>query len=314
MGLQDSASAGQGRIAVLGGCGFIGSHICRALVRAGRPVRIFDKVYAGRELARDIEGAVEIVEGDIARPDDVLGVVEGCDTVIHLVHTTVPGSSMADPAYDVESNVVATVRWLPRLAEAGVRRIIFVSSGGTVYGPPRGDLIDESHPTDPISSYGITKLMLEKYVAMYATMSGIGHLILRPSNVYGEGQRLHIGQGVIGVLADRALRGQPLEVWGTGQALRDYLYIEDFVAAVTRLLAYSGPHHVFNVSAGRGHSVRDIIATLRRELGTRRKSSTRPRAASTCRPTCSTLRCCARRRAGSRACRSKRAWPASSAG
>ncbi len=76
MGLQDSASAGQGRIAVLGGCGFMGSHICRALVRAGRPVRIFDKVYAGRELARDIEGAVEIVEGDIARPDDVLGVVE----------------------------------------------------------------------------------------------------------------------------------------------------------------------------------------------------------------------------------------------
>ena len=267
MSSQNSPSAGAERIVVLGGCGFIGSHICRALVRRGSQVRIFDRVSAGRELVIDIESSMEIVEGDIARPDDVINALDGCDTVIHLVHTTVPGSSMIDPAYDVESNVVSSVRWLQRLAETKIRKILFVSSGGTVYGQPKCNLIDEAHPTDPISSYGITKLMIEKYLAIYAAMCGVEYLILRPSNVYGEGQRLNTGQGVIGVLADRALRGEPLEIWGTGEALRDYLYIDDFVAAIVELMAYAGPHRLFNVSASKGRSLNDIIAILGRELG-----------------------------------------------
>jgi UDP-glucose 4-epimerase len=253
-------------VAVLGGCGFIGSHLCRALVDAGFRVRIFDKLYAGRDLIADIEGHVEIVEGDIMRPDDVLSALEGVDTIINLVHTTVPGSSMNDPAYDVESNVVATVRWLSRLSQTKIRKLIFVSSGGTVYGLPQSKLIDEHHPTNPISSYGITKLAIEKYVAMYSAINGIDYLILRPSNVYGEGQRLHIGQGVIGVLVDGALKGETLEIWGTGESLRDYLYIDDFVAAVMALMNYSGQQRVFNVACGKGHSVLDILAILRQQL------------------------------------------------
>jgi UDP-glucose 4-epimerase len=264
---DESSPAARARAVVLGGCGFIGSHVCRALLARGNSVRVFDKVYAGRELLRDIEGEVEIVEGDIARPDDVLAAIEGCETVVNLVHTTVPGSSMHDPAYDVESNVVAAVRWLSRLGETGARKIVFVSSGGTVYGVPQSELIDEGHPTEPISSYGVTKLAIEKYVAMYASMCGARHRILRPSNVYGEGQRLHIGQGVIGVLADRALRGEALEVWGEGTSLRDYLYVSDLVAAMMALLDYEGPHHVFNVASGEGRSVLDILAVLGRQLG-----------------------------------------------
>lgn len=263
---DESSKAARGRAAVLGGCGFIGSHVCRALVARGYVVRIFEKTYASRKLIRDIEGEVEIVEGDITRPDDVLAAIEGCETVVNLVHTTVPGSSMRDPAYDVESNVVASVRWLSRLGETGARKVVFVSSGGTVYGVPRTDLIDEGHPTEPISSYGITKLAIEKYVAMFATMCGARHVILRPSNVYGEGQRLHIGQGVIGVLADHALRGEPLEVWGEGKSLRDYLYVSDLVSALVALLDYEGPQHVFNVASGEGRSVLDILEVLRGQL------------------------------------------------
>lgn len=264
---DESSKAARGRAAVLGGCGFIGSHVCRALVARGHGVRIFEKTYASRELIRDIEGDVEMVEGDITRPDDVLAALEGCETVVNLVHTTVPGSSMRDPAYDVESNVVASVRWLSRLSETDVRKVFFVSSGGTVYGVPERDLIDEGHPTEPISSYGITKLAVEKYVAMYAATCGARHVILRPSNVYGEGQRLHIGQGVIGVLADRALRGEPLEIWGEGKSLRDYLYVSDLVSALVALLDYEGPRHVFNVASGEGRSVLDILEVLRRQLG-----------------------------------------------
>jgi UDP-glucose 4-epimerase len=255
------------RVVVLGGLGFMGSHICRALLAEGAAVRIFDKLYASRDLVKDIEDRLEIAEGDIARPDDVLGALKDADTIIHLVHTTVPGSSMKDPEYDLSSNVVASVRWLSRLAETSVRRILYISSGGTVYGLPQTNPIDETHPTNPINSYGITKLAIEKYISMYAGMCGIDYCLLRPSNVYGAGQKLNIGQGVIGVLGDRALRGLPLEVWGTGESLRDYLYVEDFVTAVIALLRYNGPQRIFNISSGRGHSVLEIIAALRRRLG-----------------------------------------------
>jgi UDP-glucose 4-epimerase len=173
---------------------------------------------------------------------------------------------MSDPSYDVESNVAASVRWLSRLGETSLRRIIFVSSGGTVYGNPQSTLIDENHPTNPTCSYGITKLALEKYIAMYAGLANIDYLIMRPSNIYGKGQHLDHGQGVIGVLIDRALRGRPLEVWGTGENLRDYLHIDDFISAVGRILSYDGSQRLFNVSSGVGHSVLEILEILRRQL------------------------------------------------
>lgn len=255
------------RVVVLGGLGFMGSHLCRALLADGHAVRVFDRVDASRGLVGDIERELEVVGGDVSCAQDVVGASADADVLIHLVHTTVPGSSMEDPAYDLTSNVVTSVNWLRRLSETSVRRLIFVSSGGTVYGVPRTVPIDEAHPTDPISSYGITKLAIEKYVSAYASMLGLDYFIIRPSNVYGPGQRLHTGQGVIGVMADRALRGEPLELWGDGESLRDYLYVEDMTASVVSLLGYVGEERVFNASSGVGHSVLDIIKTLREQLG-----------------------------------------------
>jgi UDP-glucose 4-epimerase len=255
------------RFVVLGGLGFMGSRVCRELARAGaRPV-IFDRPAASRALIGELANELEIIEGDIKRPEDVLGAIAEADTVINLIHTTVPGSSMNDPVYDVVSNVAASVNWLRRLPETKVRRLIYVSSGGTVYGRPLTNPIDETHPTDPISSYGITKLTIEKYVALYSALYNVDYLILRPSNVYGVGQQLRTGQGVIGVLAERALRGEPLEIWGSGESRRDYLYVDDMVAALVALLAYRGPHKIFNISGGEGHSVLDIISMLRDQLG-----------------------------------------------
>ncbi len=253
-------------ITVLGGLGFMGSHICRELIARKHRVRVFDKLHTDRELVQDIEPQLEIIEGDILRPSDVLPAIADSDTLIHLVHTTRPGSSMDDPAFDISSNVVASAKWLMRLPETKVRRILFVSSGGTVYGIPKTIPINEDHPTDPVCSYGITKLAIEKYLSMYASMFGVEICLLRPSNVYGEGQRLNVGQGVIGVMADRGLRGKPLEIWGTGESLRDYLHVDDMVAAVMLLLDYSGPRQVFNVSSGRGYSVLEIIDILKETL------------------------------------------------
>jgi len=254
-------------IVVLGGLGFIGSHLCRALLAKGCLVTIFDKLYSARELITDIEPRLKIVEGDFSRPDDVLCAIDDSDTLIHLVHTTVPGSSMQDPAQDILSNVAASVMWLRRLSETAIRQILYVSSGGTVYGVPQRTPIDERHATNPICSYGIKKLAIEKYVAIYASMFDIDYIVARPSNVYGVGQRLNIGQGIIGVMTNRALHGQALELWGNAKNVRDYLYIDDLISALLLLLEHHGEDNIFNVSSAESCSVLDIVSILTKQLG-----------------------------------------------
>jgi UDP-glucose 4-epimerase len=254
------------RVVVFGGLGFIGSHVCRELLKHCAAVKVFDRPGGSRESVKDIAGSLEIVDGDISNTEDVIAALRNATVLVNLVHTTVPGSSMKDPGYDVVSNVASTVKWLERLKEIELRRIIYLSSGGTVYGVPEVVPITEDHPTNPISSYGITKLAIEKYTALYANRFGVDYRLIRPSNVYGPGQQLHQGQGVIGILAQCALNGEPLDVWGTGTAQRDYLFVDDLVEALLKLLVYQGPQNVFNVSSGTGHSVLDLIDVLNKEI------------------------------------------------
>jgi len=254
------------KLVVMGGLGFIGSHLSRALLAENYQVRIFDKLYTSRNLIHDIEQHVEIIEGDVERVEDVLQCLEDVDIAINLIHTTVPGSSMADPAQDVLSNVVSCTRWLSRLKETDLKRLIYISSGGTVYGVPLYNPITEEHPTEPMCSYGITKLAGEKYTAMYAKLNGVEYRICRPANVYGEGQRLNIGQGVIGVFLERALKGKPIEIWGDGTNRRDYLYVKDMIDAVMKLMRHEEQERVFNISTGIGYSLNDIVRIIREEL------------------------------------------------
>ena len=130
-------------ITVLGGAGFIGSHLCRALVARGYNVRIFCRVRGSYNLVSDIKKDIEIVERDILSPYEVLDAIADAEIVFHLVHTTVPGSSMSNPDYDILNNVVASVNWLPHLAKTKVRQLYYFSSGGTVYGTPEQTPIDE---------------------------------------------------------------------------------------------------------------------------------------------------------------------------
>jgi UDP-glucose 4-epimerase len=264
------------KVVVLGGAGFIGSHLCRALLGFGYEVRIFSRIEGSYHLISDIENNIEIVEGDISSPDEVFEAIADAEILFHLVHTTVPGSSMTNPDYDIMSNVVASVKWLSLLPKTNIRQLYYISSGGTVYGTPEQIPIDENHPTNPICSYGIAKLMIEKYVTMYSSMAGIQSYILRPSNVYGPGQRLDKGQGIIGVLANRILMNEAIEVFGKGTSQRDFLYVEDMIAAVITLLNYKGPHRVFNISSETGYSVNDIIRVLHLQLGNFQRVLLRP--------------------------------------
>ena len=142
-----------------------------------------------------------------------------------------------------------------------VSKVVFLSSGGTVYGNPVFTPIAETHPTNPICSYGINKLAIEKYCFLYQQLYGLDTVILRLANPYGERQRLDSGQGVVPVFLGRALRNQPLEIWGDGSTIRDFLYISDVIDAITSACLYEadGSQNLFNIGSGKGISLNELI-------------------------------------------------------
>ena len=255
------------KIVVFGGGGFIGSAITDRLLKDGHELRIFERprVAPFRRFAEAEQ--VEWITGDFSSMHDVGDALQGMDAVLHLVSTTLPKSGNDDPVYDVQSNVVSTLQLLNRMVAQKIPRIIFISSGGTVYGVPQYLPIDERHPTDPLTSYGITKLAIEKYLGLYSHLHGIRAITLRVSNAYGERQRIESAQGAVGVFLHHALKGMPLEIWGDGSVTRDYVHVGDVAEAFVRAMEYSGPERLFNISSGRGTSLNELIAMLEQVLG-----------------------------------------------
>lgn len=264
------------KITIFGGGGFIGSTIADRLLKDGHVLRIFERprVEPYREF-QDGEN-VEWVTGDLLSTHDVSSAIEGTDVVLHLVSTTLPKSSNDDPIYDVQSNLVATLQMLNAMVAQDVRKIVFISSGGTVYGAPNYLPVDEHHPTDPQVSYGITKLAIEKYLLMYERLHGIKANILRVTNPFGERQRIETAQGAIGVFLHRALMNKPIEIWGDGSVTRDYIYIEDVAEAFCKAVIYSGQKSVFNISSGSGTSLNELVSLLEDVLGKSIKRSYLP--------------------------------------
>lgn len=252
---------------IFGGGGFIGSHIVDKLLQAGHSLRIFERprVPKYREF---VDGEdVEWLACDMLSLHDVTEAMRGVDAVFHLVSTTLPRSSNDDPIYDVQTNVVASLQILNVMVSLKIPRIIFISSGGTVYGAPVSLPIDESHPTNPNVSYGITKLAIEKYLLLYERLHGIKSIILRVSNPFGERQRIETAQGAVGVFMSRALKGLSLEIWGDGSVVRDYIYVRDVAEAFIKALDYTGNFSVFNIGFGSGISLNQLIDKLEIVLG-----------------------------------------------
>jgi len=255
------------KIVAFGGGGFIGSAIVDRLLLAGHEVRIFERTRVlPYRLFRDSE-PVAWTTGDMQSPHDVMTALEGMDAVLHLVSTTLPKNSNEDTVFDVQSNLVSTLHLLEAMVALGIKRIVFISSGGTIYGDPRYLPIDEGHPTNPLVSYGITKLAIEKYLLLYQRLHGLKPTILRVANPYGERQRAETAQGAVGVFLHRALRSQTIDIWGDGSTIRDYIYIGDVADAFVQAFAYDGDATIFNISSGTGVSLNDLLAELERYLG-----------------------------------------------
>ncbi|SLM61833.1 MULTISPECIES: NAD-dependent epimerase/dehydratase family protein [Dickeya] len=255
------------RVLILGGGGFIGSAVVDRLLRDGHDIVVFDRENVKPYREFSINESVTWVEGDFCNKDDVSSALSGVDVIYHLVSTTLPQSSNDNPFFDVESNVLGTIQILNLMVEQKVSRIIFISSGGTVYGNPVYLPIDEQHPTEPVVSYGVTKLTIEKYLAIFERKYGIKAFSLRVSNPYGERQKVNTAQGALTIFSYLALQDKTIEIWGDGSVTRDFLYVADLADAFAKALTYEGMHRVFNISSGVGASLIDIKNSIEKVLG-----------------------------------------------
>lgn len=247
------------KIVVFGGSGFIGSAVVDRLLKDGYELRIFEHPRVKPYRAFSSSEKIEWYSGDMLNEHDVSRAVTGMDAVLHLVSFTLPKNSNEDILYDVQTNLMAALQLLNVMRSQKVGKIIFISSGGTVYGIPKYVPVDETHPTDPLVSYGITKLTIEKYLLLFQHLYGIKSVILRVSNAYGPRQRLETSQGAVGIFLDRALRGLPIEIWGDGSTVRDYVYVDDVANAFAKALIYEGSQTVFNISSGVGVSLNQLL-------------------------------------------------------
>ncbi len=248
---------------VIGGNGFIGTALVDQLIGRGIKVRVFDR-YPSR-YKEPVDG-VEYMIGDFANHGEVSQAVQGIDWVFHLAYTTLPETSNEDPVYDVRSNVIDTIQLLQECCNAGVDKFVFVSSGGTIYGVPQCVPIKEEHPTEPICSYGITKLTIEKYLHLFHHTKKLEYSVARIANPYGERQNPNSKQGAVGVFLGCIARKQPITVFGDGEIVRDFIYIYDaadaLIACADYVASEKGPR-VFNIGSGVGYSLNQIVDTIR---------------------------------------------------
>ncbi|MBP7693755.1 MAG: SDR family oxidoreductase [Anaerolineales bacterium] len=250
------------KVLVTGGAGFIGSHVVEALLAGGHAVSVVDNLSSGRRA--NLPAAARLIELDIRDPR--LAEVfeqERPDWVAHHAAQVDVRRSVADPLLDADINVRGGLNVLESARRAGVRRFVYASTGGAVYGEPEYLPVDERHPVNPLSPYGASKHALEHYLYLYQQNFGLTYVVLRYPNVYGPRQDPHGEGGVIAIFTDRLLRGAPITIYGDGEQTRDFTFVEDCARA--NLLALENPaaHGIYNLGTGQATSINQVFATLK---------------------------------------------------
>lgn len=246
------------RCAVIGGAGFIGTWLVRELLASGREV-----IVLGRRPGPppDYPAGVRYVAG--GHGDTTLrALLAEIDELVDLAYATVPQTSYADPVFDILGNLPPTVGLLEEACNAGLRRMVIVSSGGTVYGPTEYLPIAENSLTNPVSPYGITKLTIEKYALMFHRLHGVPVSIVRPANAYGVGQQPFTGQGFIATAMGSILKGDEVTVFGGSGTVRDYVHVADVARGIMSVLEHGEAGEVYNIGSGVGRNNLEVLSAI----------------------------------------------------
>ncbi|MFC2058705.1 NAD-dependent epimerase/dehydratase family protein [Chloroflexota bacterium] len=253
------------KILVTGGAGFIGSHVVDAFINLGHEVVVIDNLSSGRR--ENLNSAAKFYELSIR--DDSLSAIfeqEKPEIVNHHAAQIEVRKSTNDPVFDAEENILGSLNVIANSIRSGVKRIIYSSSGGAVYGDPEYLPADEKHPVNPVSQYGVSKHAVEHYLYLYGVLHGLDYMILRYANVYGPRQNPHGEAGVIAIFAAQMLSGQRPTIFGPGDKTRDYIHVSDIVTA--NILALEKEKNaIYNIGTGVETSDQEIFDTLARVLG-----------------------------------------------
>ena len=246
---------------IIGGTGFIGKYLVEELLASGRKVITVSR--HNFEYDHIEHHCVETLFDK--KIDDILN--SGIDEVVYLAYATKPKTSFDNPVRDIEENLAQAVHLFESVYKIkSIRRIIYVSSGGTVYGNSNANTIAEDHPKNPISPYGITKLTIEHFANMFYKIYNLPVIIVRPSNAYGIGQAAKEGQGFIAYAMQSILRNKPINIFGEQGTIRDYIYVSDIARAIRFCLDKSLPGNTYNIGSGIGHSNSEIIDLIEKVI------------------------------------------------
>lgn len=246
------------RILVIGGTGYIGNRLVEDLVGKGVDVTVVSRKAIIPKSTSDVRYIQSSLEDLSVRLDD-LGFF---DIVYHLAWTSVPSSPYSSLVSDHNSNVIGSLRLFKAMHKAGVGKIVFMSTGGAIYGNHASDLsMRESDAAFPISTYGISKLAVEGYLRFFDRQGFLDPIIVRPSNIYGPGQRVDGIQGVIGRFLFQIMNRKDVHIFGTGGAVRDYLYIDDLITFLS-LITTDFKKGTYNVSSGQGTSINKLVELI----------------------------------------------------
>ena len=244
---------------VIGGAGFIGSHLIDALLLAGRKVTVLSR--RQRPVNTDFSD-YEYIQGDFTDLNLLRRLLDAHQEVIHLAYATVPNTSFANPLADLLQNLPPAIQLFSEAASRGCR-LIYVSSGGTVYGEASALPISEQHSTNPISPYGVTKLTLEKYANLYSVTHGLQVICVRPANAYGERQPPFSGQGFISSAMGSIIKGNNVKIFGKSGTIRDYLYVRDIADGIVAILMHGRMGETYNMGSGIGRSNLDVLEAIK---------------------------------------------------
>jgi len=248
-------------LVVVGGAGFIGRHFVSAALHRAHTVTV-----VGRSATPPVGLQVDYRSGGLAGLAVDADLLARADLICHFATAATPAASNRDPLADIDGNLRQTVLLLEAMRATGNRRVLFLSSGGAVYGTPQYLPIDERHPLNPISSYGVVKVAIENYLRMYEANYDFHATIIRPSNPYGPGQDSSKQIGAVNTFLRAALNGDEVAIWGDGTVVRDYVYVADLIS----LMMAAAERHVtgtFNCASGVGTSLLELVDAIQRISG-----------------------------------------------
>jgi UDP-glucose 4-epimerase len=253
-------------VLILGGGGFIGTALSKALVAAGNEV-----IALTRSTTKPARSTIRYVSGTFSSPADFASLLSDCRTVVHLASNSTPGSSAGRPLYELEQNLRVTLALLEALQNAPHCNLLFVSSGGTLYGDKTVKPATESSQIAPLSYHGAGKAAAEHFISAWAQQFSRSATILRPSNIYGPGQAAKQGFGIIPNTFAKIKNDEVLEIWGDGNAVRDYLYIDDLVQLCLAILDTQIGYGITTLNAGsnRGTSLNELLSLIEDITGSR---------------------------------------------